>query len=52
MESEAEIARMAMRRREMSSAAAEKSGESILDLAIVDDRLGLGGRYLLSLIHI
>ena len=46
MESEAEIARMAMRRREMSSAAAEKSGESILDLAIVDDRLGLGGRYL------
>ena len=49
MESEAEMQRSAERRRMMTSSAAEKTGESLLDLAIVDQRHGLGGRQLYQL---
>jgi superfamily I DNA and/or RNA helicase len=48
MESQAEVARMAERRQRMNSAAAEKGGETILDLAMVDHQNGLGGRNLFS----
>ena len=48
MESQAEVERMAERRQRMNSAAAEKGGETILDLAIVDHLNGLGGRNLFS----
>ena len=48
MESKAEVERMAERRQRMNSATAEQGGETILDLAIVDHRSGLGGRFLFS----
>ncbi len=48
MESKAEVERMAERRQRMNSATAEKGGETILDLAMVDHRSGLGGRFLFS----
>jgi superfamily I DNA and/or RNA helicase len=50
MESAAEIERMAERRKTRDSARAEKSGETLLDLVIEDDRPGLGGRHLLILV--
>lgn len=50
MESEAEVARMAERRRTRDSAKAEKSGETLLDLVITDDEPGLGGRHLLTMV--
>ena len=46
LESEAEMARMAERQKELNSSQAERSGDSILDLAIVDHESGLGGRHL------
>ncbi len=48
LESQAEVERMAERRQRMNSATAEKGGETILDLAIVDHLNGLGGRHLFS----
>jgi superfamily I DNA and/or RNA helicase len=49
-ESEAEQERLTQRRERRNSADAEKSGETILDLAIVDHEVGLGGRYLFSFV--
>ncbi|MCA9033476.1 MAG: IGHMBP2 family helicase [Planctomycetaceae bacterium] len=49
MEGEAERERMAERRRTQSSASAERSGETLLDLVIRNHTTGLGGRYLLTL---
>ena len=48
MESTAEIARMEERRKQQSSADAERSGETILDLVIADHRPGLGGSQLIT----
>lgn len=50
MESEAELERMAERRKTRDSAKAEKSGETILDLVIEEDRPGLGGRHLITFV--
>ena len=50
MESDAEVERMAERRKTRDSAKAEKSGETLLDLVIEDNRNGLGGRHLLTMI--
>lgn len=49
MESQAETERLAARRERQSSANAERSGETLLDLVIADHDTGLGGRYLLTL---
>ncbi len=48
MESKAEVARMEQRRKQQNNADAEKSGESILDLVIVDHAPGLGGQQLVT----
>ena len=48
LESQAEIERMAERRKRLGAAHAEKSGETITDLAIEDHRSGLGGRHLVK----
>ncbi len=48
MEAAAEIARMAQRRQNQNSENAEKSGETILDLVMVDHAPGLGGRTLVN----
>ncbi len=48
LESQAEVQRMAERRKRLGSANAEKSGESIIDLVIRDSRNGLGGRHLVE----
>ena len=48
LESEAEIQRMAERRKRFGSAKAERSGESILDLTILDHGRGLVGRHLIT----
>lgn len=49
LEGEAERERLSERRRLQSSAAAERSGETLLDLVIRSHSTGLGGRYLLTL---
>ena len=48
LESVAEITRMTERRQQKNSADAEKSGETILDLALVDHVPGLGQRTLVT----
>ncbi len=48
LESQAEIERMADRRKRLGAAHAEKSGETVTDLAIEDHRSGLGGRHLVK----
>lgn len=48
LESKAEIARMAERRKLKYSADVEKSGETILDLVMIDHDPGLGGRTLVT----
>ncbi|MEM7456187.1 MAG: AAA domain-containing protein [Planctomycetota bacterium] len=48
MEATAEIERLQERQRRRSDKDAEKSGETILDLAIFDQMSGLGGRVLVS----
>ena len=48
LESKAEVARMAERRKLLGAQNAERSGESITDLAILDHRNGLGGRHLVQ----
>lgn len=50
MDAEAEAERMVERRAARTRATAERSGETLLDLAIADTRTGLGGRYLLKLV--
>jgi superfamily I DNA and/or RNA helicase len=50
MESAAEVRQMAERRVRRRQSDAEKSGETILDLAIEDHQSGLGGRFLLTLV--
>ncbi|MCA9047979.1 MAG: IGHMBP2 family helicase [Planctomycetaceae bacterium] len=49
MEGDAEIARLEQRRQQQSSAQAERSGETLLDLVVREHSTGLGGRYLLTL---
>lgn len=49
MEGEAERERLSQRRKTQSSAAAERNGETLLDLVIRSHTTGLGGRYLLTL---
>ena len=49
MEGEAEKARLAERRRRRSASAAERTGETLLDLVVRSHTTGLGGRYLLTL---
>ena len=50
MESAAEAQRLATRRRKRSAKDAEKSGESLIDLAISDHHTGLAGRQLVSFV--
>lgn len=50
MEADAEAERLAERRRRGNGAAAEKSGETLLDMVITDDEPGLGGRILITLV--
>ena len=48
LESQAEVERMKERRLKRNAADAEKSGETILDLVIVDHEIGLGGHKLVT----
>ena len=50
MESQAETARVAERRKQEAAGAVEQSGETLLDLVIVDSEPGLGGRIHLKLV--
>jgi len=50
MEGEAERERLENRRKVQSSAAAERGGETLLDLKIRTHTSGLGGRYLVTLV--
>lgn len=50
LESRAEALRLAEKRQALSPADVERRGETLLDLRIEDDRVGLGGRVLLTLI--
>jgi ATP-dependent RNA/DNA helicase IGHMBP2 len=49
MEGEAERQRLAQRRKIQSSEAAERTGETLLDLVVRSHTTGLGGRYLITL---
>ena len=49
MEGEAERLRLTQRRKVQSSEAAERTGETLLDLVIRSHTTGLGGRYLITL---
>jgi len=49
MESHAERQRLEERRQVQSSARAERSGETLLDLVVRNHASGLGGRYLVTL---
>ena len=49
MEGEAERERLAQRRKIQSSEAAERTGETLLELVIRSHTIGLGGRYLVTL---
>ncbi len=49
LESRAEAQETTERGRRLSSADAERTGTSLVDLVIIDDQAGLGGRYLLQL---
>jgi len=49
-ESVAEATRLAERRKRMAGRDAERSGETIVDLAVQDSETGLGGRYLVTLV--
>jgi superfamily I DNA and/or RNA helicase len=50
MEGEAERQRLAQRRKIQSSEAAERTGETLLDLVVRTHTTGLGGRYLITLV--
>lgn len=49
LESRAEDQEALERGRQLSAADAERAGTSLVDLVIIDDQTGLGGRYLLQL---
>lgn len=49
LESQAEAQRAVERGRRLSPAEAERSGNSLVDLVVIDEDAGLGGRYLLQL---
>ncbi|HUY88601.1 MAG TPA: AAA domain-containing protein [Pirellulales bacterium] len=50
LESKAEAERLLERGRKLSAAEAERSGNSLIDLAVADEEAGLGGRYLVKLV--
>ena len=50
LESKAEAQRVLEHSRRRSPTAAEESGEALVDLVIVDEDTGLGGRYLVTLV--
>lgn len=50
MESEAERLRMTERRRRRGSGDVEKSGECLIDLVVADQRMGVGGRYIIRFV--
>src|SRR5262245_37524794 len=50
LESQAESQETAARAQRMSGADAERAGESLVDLVIVDEFSGLGGRFLIRLV--
>ncbi len=50
LEREEEAQRALERGRRLSPADAEKTGQSLIDMVIVDEEAGLGGRYLLKLV--
>ena len=50
LESVAEAERLNERRKNQKGPDAEKSGESLLDLVVTDEDVGLGGRYLITLV--
>jgi DNA polymerase III delta prime subunit len=50
LESAAEAERVLERGRKLSPAAAEQSGQSLVDLVVTDEDTGLGGRYLIQLV--
>ncbi|HVA51106.1 MAG TPA: AAA domain-containing protein [Pirellulales bacterium] len=47
LENRAEAQRAVERRRRLKAAEAEKTGQTLVDLAIIDEEAGLGGRYLI-----
>lgn len=49
LESQAEAQRAVERGRRLSPAEAERTGNSLVDLTVIDEDAGLGGRYLLQL---
>ncbi|RPJ59937.1 MAG: hypothetical protein EHM24_27540, partial [Acidobacteria bacterium] len=49
LESRAQAQETTERGRRLSAADAERTGTSLVDLVIIDDQTGLGGRYLLQL---
>lgn len=50
LESKAEAEQVAQRGRRLSGAAAERTGESLVELVIADEDTGLGGRFLVQLV--
>ena len=50
MESDAEAARLLERSRRLTPAEAEERGNTLVDLAIVEEDAGMGGRYLVRLV--
>ena len=50
MEAAAELEQLALRQQQRTRHNAERSGETIIDLAIDDHQTGLGGRYLFTFV--
>jgi superfamily I DNA and/or RNA helicase len=51
LESRAEAQRVAQQARKLSPAEAEKTGNSLIDLAVADENAGLGGRSIVQLVR-
>ncbi|MGO9110500.1 MAG: IGHMBP2 family helicase [Thermoguttaceae bacterium] len=51
LESRAEAQRVAQQAKRLSPAEAEKTGNSLIDLAVADENAGLGGRFIVQLIR-
>ena len=51
LESRAEAQRVAQQARKLSPAEAEKTGNSLIDLAVADENAGLGGRFIVQLVR-
>ena len=51
MESREEAQRAAQQMRRLSPAEAEKTGNSLIDLAVADENAGLGGRYIVQIVR-